>query len=770
MSISPTKVTEPQLDKEPQPNKEPQLGEERYARVAVPVPLRQTFDFIVPATHQAASNDLIGRRVFVPFGARKMVGVITSCSQSTSVDPAKLKPILSVLDRAPLFDSALWTTLQWISSYYLAPIGEVFEMALPTLLRQAQGAEPATTRQWVMSEAGRMKPIEELNRAPLQLAIIKRLLKRNALSADDFGDMNSGWRAAVNTLIDKGWVDEQEVEPQLVDQADSFDTTVSAPVPIELNTAQQGATQELIKKLQAQTFSVSLLLGVTGSGKTEVYFAAIQAALDAQQQALVLVPEIGLTPQLLERFQIRFKVPITVMHSNLSDKQRHLAWWHAKTGQARIVIGTRSAVLCTLPELGLIVVDEEHDGSFKQQDGVRYHARDTAIYRAKCANVPIVLGSATPALESYYNALEQRYTLLELPSRASAALLPDIQLVDLEKQASSDGITPTLSAQLRATFKAGEQSMLFINRRGFAPVMYCIDCKSAVRCHRCDAHLTVHRAHNRLRCHHCGYETRIPLACPKCQSNQMTDLGEGTQRVETTVQSLLPNANIARIDRDSTRNKGQLEAQLDSVKSGQADVVVGTQLLTKGHDFAHLCLVGVLDADQGLYSSDFRSTESLFQQLVQVAGRAGRRDQQGRVLIQTRFCEHPLFKFIIAQDFAGFARAELQTRQQLNLPPFSFLAMLRAESTHDARAMQFLRTVKSQLSSIDEVRVMDPVAAPMAKRAGRYRAQLLIQSSERRALHNLLAQLIERLEQDDRLRKLSANVRWSLDVDPQDLY
>lgn len=739
----------------------------RYAAVAVPVPLRQVFDFIIPAHVALDDEALVGRRVLVPFGPRKLVGIITQCNDSTNVSAGRLKPIIELLDDEAIFDATLWQTLAWVSRYYIAPIGEVFEMALPTLLRKANGPAPSTTKHWILTEEGRVKPIEELDRAPVQLAIIKKLIRTLALSADDFAEMNSGWRSAIKALTEKGWVQEENVEPRLTtnDQAQLVKQS-----GFELNQQQQAAATHLVSRVQAKTFSVSLLLGVTGSGKTEVYFAAIQASLEANTQALVLVPEIGLTPQLLERFQARFSVPIAVMHSNLSDKERHLAWWHTKTGEARIIIGTRSAVLSSIPELGLIVVDEEHDTSFKQQDGVRYHARDTAIYRAKLAQVPIVLGSATPALESYYNALHGRYTLLELPNRASAALLPNVQLVDLEQQAAAEGLSPALSAQLRETLESSEQSMLFINRRGFAPAMYCTDCKSTLRCHRCDAHLTVHRSHNRLRCHHCGYDTRIPQACPGCQSKELKDLGEGTQRVETTVQALLPSATILRIDRDSTRNKGQLEAHLDEVKSGHADVVVGTQLLTKGHDFDHLSLVGVLDADQGLYSSDFRSTENLFQQLVQVAGRAGRRDKQGRVLVQTRFTDHPLFEFVVTQDYQGFANTELEMRQQLGLPPFGYLAMFRAESTHDARAMQFLRALKTQLPVFDGVRVMDAVAAPMAKRAGRYRAQLLIQAQSRGALHTCLMSFIKRLERDEGMRKLAGSVRWSLDVDPQDLY
>ncbi len=735
-----------------------------YAAVAVPVPLRQVFDFIMTGPLTGSAETYVGRRVLVPFGQRKLVGVITQIKHHSDVDTRRLKPIIEVLDAQSVFDPTLWKTLAWLSNYYLAPIGEVMEMALPTWLRKANLAELSSSRQWVLSEAGRSKPIEDLERAPVQLAIIKKLLTDSVLTADDFAQISKSWRNAVSALIEKGWLLEEIVEPRLSAR------TASEKSSLVLNRQQQLAADSLVADLDSRSFKVSLLFGVTGSGKTEVYFAAIESALEANKQVLVLVPEIGLTPQLLDRFQSRFSEPTVVMHSNLSEKERHAAWWHAQAGHAKIIIGTRSAVLTSIPNLGLIVVDEEHDTSFKQQDGVRYHARDTAIYRAKLANIPIVLGSATPALESFQNALTQRYKLLELSQRAIDSVLPEVELIDLEQQEANEGLTPALRKQLQVTHSAERQSMLFINRRGFAPALYCVECKTTLRCHRCDAHLTVHRTHNRVRCHHCGYDSRIPNSCTNCKSTDLKDLGEGTQRVESSIEALLPKAKVVRIDRDSTRNKGQLESLLNSVKTGEVDIMVGTQLLTKGHDFDQLSLVGVLEADQGLYSSDFRSTEHLFQQLVQVAGRAGRRGERGRVLIQTRFKQHPLFEFVAAQDYRGFAESELQVREQIQLPPFSFLAMLRAESTHDARAMQFLRAAKTKVPNIDGVRVMDAVPAPMAKRAGRYRTQLLLQARERKALHHCLSALLEAIEADDGLRKLANGVRWSLDIDPQDLY
>ena len=736
----------------------------QYAQVAVPVPLRQVFDFIIPSASQANAVNLKGCRVLVPFGPRKLVGVVVEVKTQTSVPNNRLKSIIDVLDQQPLFEPTLWSTLSWVSSYYCAPLGEVFELALPTALRKANSSEPSSTKYWQLSTAGRIRPIDELERAPVQLAIIKKLLKHGSLTADDFTEVSSSWRSAINALVEKEWVDELQQVP--------LPNTVSAQATkkIELNAEQKDAADQLNIRVSNAAFSCTLLLGVTGSGKTEVYFSAIDTTLQNGKQVLMLVPEIGLTPQLLQRFSERFNQPITVMHSGLSEKERHLAWWHASTGQARIIIGTRSAALSVVPELGLIVVDEEHDGSFKQQDGVRYHARDTAIYRAKQADIPIVLGSATPSLETYQNALLDRYHLIELGQRATNASLPTIKLIDLNNQPTVEGLTPTLLSTLKNTYTQGEQSMVFINRRGFAPAMYCNSCKNAVRCHRCDACLTVHKTHNRLRCHHCGYECQIPTQCSQCEATGLAELGEGTQRVESYIETNLKTAKVLRIDRDSTRNKGQLEAHLQQAKSGEAHVLVGTQLLTKGHDFDNLALVGVLEADHGLYSADFRASEHLFQQLVQVAGRAGRRQVTGNVLIQTRFKDHPLFEFVAKQDYQTFAQTELAQRQAMALPPFTYLALFRAESTHEAEAMRFLRNIKQALPTNDAVQVMDAVPAPMIKRAGRYRAQLLVQAQNRRELHQCLQTMLQQYEDNPTLRKQGTKVRWSLDIDPVDLY
>lgn len=741
------------------------LATQSIVSVAVPVPLRQSFDFILPTElHADLPENPLGVRVKVPFGPRKLIGVITGYKEHSDYPLNKLKKVLEVLDDNGLFEPQLWDTLAWLSRYYLAPIGEVIELALPVLLRQGNETMPRATKTWRLSDHGRSSSLDELHRAPLQLAIIRRFMRNSSLSNQDFKESSSGWRAAIASLLEKGWIEELQAPPQL--PASAVEPT-TAPV---LNQEQAVAAQGLLAAIKAQKFSSTLLHGVTGSGKTEVYFAAIEAVVTQGEQVLLLVPEIGLTPQLVERVMARFECGVVLMHSALNDTERHLAWWHAKQGNAKIVIGTRSAVFSSFQNLGLIIVDEEHDGSFKQQDSVRYQARDVAIYRAKQHQIPIVLGSATPSLESYWNAKQARYQLLRLEHRATDAALPSIELLDLNRQPSVDGLSPAMLSAIAETLQQGKQAMLFLNRRGYAPVLYCKDCRATANCHRCDSNLTLHQRINRMRCHHCGYEGTVIRQCASCSSQNMVEVGEGTQRVEEALAMRFPNARLLRIDRDSTRRKGELETLLEQVRAGEVDIVLGTQLITKGHDFPEMAMVGVLEADQGLYSTDFRASEALFQQIVQVSGRAGRREQLGSVFIQTRFPEHPFFTWVLQHDFNGFAEELLEQRRVANYPPFGNFALLRAESTHQAKALQFLRRAKSDMQATDGVRVMDAIPAPMERRAGKYRAQLLIVAQQRSMLNAMLVQWLNLLVADPVLKRRSQSVRWSLDIDPLDHY
>jgi primosomal protein N' (replication factor Y) len=733
--------------------------------VAVPIPLRQSFDFLVPEQEQAdIAMFCIGTRVRVPFGPRKMIGVITGLPSQSEYPAHKLKQALEVLDVESLFEAPLWNTLEWISRYYLAPIGEVIEAAMPVALRQGSAIMPPSKKTWRLSDHGRSSSIDELNRAPLQLAIIKRFMLSASLDNRDFKQSSAGWRQAVAALLEKGWIEEFESTPKL-NQRSNRQTP-----HLQLNAEQSSATKALGRSIEANAFSCSLLLGVTGSGKTEVYFAAIQQVLDLGKQVLLLVPEIGLTPQLIDRIESRFSDPVLAMHSGLNDSERHLAWWHAKQGDARIIIGTRSAVFSCFEDLGLIIIDEEHDGSLKQQDSVRYQARDVAIYRAKQHNIPIILGSATPSLESYLNALQGRYQLLRLQQRATQVQLPKVHMLDLNMQPSTDGLSPAMLEVIGQTLATGKQAMLFLNRRGYAPVMYCKDCGETTKCHRCDSHLTLHRRVNRMRCHHCGYEGRALSVCGSCRSENLVEVGEGTQRVEDALELRFPDARVLRIDRDSTRRKGELQSLLQQARDGEADILLGTQLISKGHDFPNVAMVGVLEADQGLYSTDFRASEALFQQLLQVAGRAGRRDQMGQVFIQTRFPQHPFFAKVMQHDFEGFAAELLEQRKFAHYPPFGHFALLRAESTHQAKALQFLRRARQELRPQPGVQLMDAIPAPMERRAGKYRAQLLITADQRSGLNATLVRWLNHLSSNAESKKRSASIRWSLDIDPLDHY
>jgi primosomal protein N' (replication factor Y) len=538
--------------------------------------------------------------------------------------------------------------------------------------------------------------------------------------------------------------------------------------PHFLNTEQQRVVEAIAAKLGR--FAALLLHGVTGSGKTEVYLQLIARVLERGEQALVLVPEISLTPQLEARFRDAFpRTRIALMHSALEDVARTGAWLAAARGEAGIVLGTRLAVLAPLPKLALIVVDEEHDASFKQQEGVRYSARDVAVYRAKLAGCPIVLGTATPSLESWYNFRQGRYERLELSRRAApGAELPLIRTVDLREQSLDDGLAPAVLAAIGERLQRGEQSLVFINRRGYAPVLTCEACGWCAGCARCSARLVLHAAdqgtRNRkgsLRCHHCGAEEPIARACPTCGNVDLKAMGRGTQRVEETLRARFPAARIVRIDRDSARRRGELARTLDAVRRGEGDILVGTQLLAKGHDFPGLTFVAVLNADTALLSTDYRSAERLYAVLAQVAGRAGRRATQGEVMIQTRYPSHPLFQALVEHDFARFAESQLDERRAAGFPPFLFEAALRAEAAELAQAMAFLRDARALVEPPAGVNVFDPVPNIVTRRAGWERAQLIVQSVSRPALQTYLASLSARLFETP-----ARAVRWHLDVDP----
>jgi primosomal protein N' (replication factor Y) (superfamily II helicase) len=728
-------------------------------RVALDTPLRRLFDYLPPA--QGTLQPVIGARVRVPFGRQRRVGVITGLAEHSDVPAARLKPILEVLDATPVLDAALQELLAWAAEYYHHPLGEVLAGALPRALRLGAPSS-AREERWLPTEAGTLAAISgEPRRASKQRALLAFLREHGEADAAALDERFGAWRDAARALTARGWIASVDVEPERTAPPATTLRTEGPTLLPEQSTAVATITASLDR------FGAFVLHGITGSGKTEVYLRVIEQVLLAGRRALVLVPEIGLTPQLLDRFRQRFTAPLAVLHSGLTDQQRLGAWRDAFSGYARIVLGTRSAVFAPLPDPGVIVVDEEHDSSFKQHEGgFRYSARDLAVKRARQAGVPVVLGSATPALETLHNLEAGRYALLPLGRRAAQASPPTLKLIDLRGHAVRGGIsTPAVLAIERHLAEEG-QVLVFLNRRGYAPTLLCTACGWIAPCGECDARLTVHLAAGRLRCHHCGADLPLPPRCPQC-GFAVKAVGQGTERVAETLGALFPGAAIARLDRDVVRRPGDAEGVMRRMSSGEARILVGTQMVTKGHDFPNVTLVVVLNADQGLFSTDFRAPERLAQTIVQVAGRAGRGSRAGEVLIQSEFPDHPLLTHLLARGYEGFARVALAERAQAAWPPFSRLAALRDSARTGEAALTFLAEARAVARHAPfGVRLLGPVPAAMHKRVGRYHAQLLIESRERRALHAFLDEWLPQIEQLKRAR----GVRWSLDVDPIELF
>lgn len=718
------------------------------ARVALDVPLPKLFDYLADADTQ------VGDRVIVPFGRRRVVGVVLERPASSELPLERLRPIERVLrDAQPL--PAEWLELvRFCAAYYQRPLGETVVQALPPRLRALRGLPREDLRSYrVTADApdpatlrpGRKRALLELLRGAAAALDEEALLgadpaergpKRTALRAL----LHSGWAAAAPPRSGALFVEEHA-----------------------LTTDQQAALARISPTLGK--FSAHLLHGITGSGKTEIYLHLSARVLSSGGQALVLVPEISLTPQLEARFRRAFPHSVlAVLHSGLEDSARTAAWLRAARGEAGLVLGTRLAVLAPIPRLALVVVDEEHDTSFKQQDGLRYSARDVAVFRASQRGVPIVLGSATPALESYANALAGRYQLVELPSRAVAgARLPQVRMVDMRSERAEHGLAKPLLEAIAARLARGEQSLLFINRRGYAPVLACPACGYASGCPRCSAHLVLHAADRRLRCHHCGLEEAIPRHCPQCGNPDLRPLGRGTQRVEETLEGLFPGRRIVRVDRDIARRRARLARTLEAVRGGIGDILVGTQLVAKGHDFPRLTLVGALNVDNSLLATDYRAAERLFSVLQQVSGRAGRHDRPGEMLVQTRFPGHPLFSALARHDYPGFARSQLAERETAGFPPSVHEATLRAESPRLADALAFLREAAERAPSIEAVRMFDPAPNTLTRRADLERAQLVVQSGSRPALQDFL-----RRWSADLYASAPKGVRWHVDVDPSE--
>ncbi len=724
-------------------------------RVALDVPVNILFDYLAP---DITAQD-IGIRVRVPFGKKLVTGVIMDVAAYSTVSPPKLKSVAYIFRDVPALPKALLDLFQFCSAYYHHPLGEVVINGLPGRLRSIKPFVPdfLAAFQYRLTTAGSTVDLSAIPaRSIVKHRFLARLRESGPMNIQEVKQLSRSAPNALKEFTRLGWV--EEISGTLPSTATSI--TESTPVPV-LTKDQENAVNNIAVKLNE--FNTWLLHGVTGSGKTEVYLRLISLLLSQGRQTLVLVPEINLTPQLEAIFRGRFPaIRLVSLHSGLNPFERTNAWLQAQQGEAKIILGTRLAVFAPLPKLGLIIVDEEQDTSFKQQEGLRYSARDVAIFRAKQANAPVILGSATPSLESYYNAINGRYLRLRLPSRAvKYASLPDVRCIDTRAAKTREGLSLPLIAALERCLALNQQSLVFINRRGYAPVLLCKSCAWTAACDRCASRLVVHLGEKKLRCHHCGHQERFPSSCPECGDQDIAPFGHGTQRVEAALAERFPDARIVRIDRDSMRRKNAWQEMLKDIQEQRVDMLVGTQILAKGHDFPNLSLVGILNSDASLFSTDYRAPERLFAQLMQVAGRAGRAGVPGEVLIQTEFPNHPLYHALRRHDYDTLAQTLLAERKMAGFPPFVYQAILRAEAARIAGALDFLTRAVAIAKAPKHVEVFDPVPAQMARLKGQERAYLLVQSGSRKKLQEFLAEWRAKLD-TLAVRK----VRWTLDVDP----
>lgn len=729
-----------------------------FVNVALPIPMRQLFSYQLPEGMQV--ND--GARVLVPFGNRQLVGVVISQASESTFDVSKVKVIISVIDKHPEINAKHLKFIQQCASYYHHPIGDVISHALPTVLRQNQPVPKQAITVWQLTPLAKAKGLAELltsisKSAVKQSQLLTFIAKQDTLSWPEI--RTAGYsKSQLSALTDKKFIEALETFPE------KFTWQASLLNSSEKPTLSDGQSL-CINAIHAQMnqFYCHLIFGVTGSGKTEIYLQVMERVLAQNKQVLLLVPEIGLTPQTLMRFEQRFKVPIFLHHSGLNDTERLTTWQAAKSGVAAIIIGTRSAIFNQFDSLGLIVVDEEHDASFKQQDGFRYQGRDVAILRAKQENIPILLGSATPSLESLHNALTGKYQLHQLMSRPGLATEAKLSVVDMKQELHDFGLSKTVQATIKKHLARNEQVLMFLNRRGYSPAINCKECHWVAECTRCNRTYTLHKDQQLLICHHCNSQKRLPKQCPSCGSIRLVPLGQGTEQLEEKIAELFEGFSTVRIDRDSTRRKNALATMLKQIANNEHQLLIGTQMLAKGHHFPNVTLVVIVNMDSALFSFDFRATEQMAQLLVQVAGRAGRAEKPGKVLIQSEFPDHPLMQQLIHFGYANFAKHALQERQQALLPPYNFLALVRAEAPNDNAPNKFLREL-SKLN-LPECKVAGPMPAPIEKRAGKYRFHLLITSANRAALHQACSILINEIANNPWQNK----VKYSIDIDPLDL-
>ncbi len=727
-------------------------------QVALPVPLTRTFDYRLGQHHTCPAP---GTRVTVPFGKRHVIGIVIGLSETSALPLEQLKPITAILDSQSLFSSSLWRSLHWAARYYHHPPGEIFFHALPVLLRQGKPARPALLQQWFATSQGKATPLENLKQAPRQqqalAALRQQPLYRHQISSMLLTEN------ALHALRRKGLADLQLQDAPPCDWRINFSIYENK---LQLNSEQAIAVEAI--DISNQQFTAWLLSGITGSGKTQVYLSVLENILTLGKQALILVPEIGLTPQTIARFRERFNVPIEILHSGLNDSERLSVWLKARHNEVAIVIGTRSALFTPFARLGMIIVDEEHDSSYKQQNGWCYHARDLAVFLAREENIPLVMGSATPALETLHNVQSGKYRQLTLSMRAGNAQTEKHYLYDLKGLKLKNGLSQPLLERMQQHLSAGNQTILFLNRRGYAPVLLCHECGWIAECQRCDHYYSLHQHQHQLRCHYCAGQRHVPHQCLRCCSTHLMPVGIGTEQLEQQLAMLFPNIPMTRIDRDTTRHKGALEQHLADVHRGGARILIGTQMLAKGHHFPDVTLVALLDVDGALFSADFRSAEHFAQLYTQVAGRAGRAEKPGEVILQTHHPEHPLLHILLQQGYEAFAQQALEERKNVLLPPYTSHILIRADDHDNHQAPLFLQQVRHLLETSapeeDSLWVMGPVSALQPKRNGRFHWQLLLQHPSRVLLQKLITIWLPSINTLPQARK----VKWMLDVDPID--
>ena len=725
-----------------------------YAQIALPTPIRALFDYLIPDGVELA----VGQRVVVPFGRRQLVGIVIKLNSSTDAPVNKLKNITEILDEEAIYASSFIEFLHKVNRYYHHSLGETLFTALPSRYKKAIPLDPITHTYISLNLPSTYDP-DTLLRAPKQKAIVDWLQQQLGETSleENLKQHFKQYNSSIKSLLDKNFI--RRTHETVASMPTSF-----SPPQSELNQQQADACNAI--RDQLHHFHPFLLYGVTGSGKTEVYLHIVADILETQKQALVLVPEITLTPQFIRRFTACFGDSLVTYHSGLSDKVRAQNWLSFKEGVSRIMIGTRSAIFAPMQAPGVIIIDEEHDQSYKQQDGLKYSARDMAVMRSRFENIPVVLGSATPSFESLQNALQEKYSLLTLPHRAGNATPPKIKIVDLKHYPYEEQFSALVLDAMELHLARGEQVLVFLNRRGYSPVLICSQCGWQAICHRCDRPTTYHAHKTRLNCHHCGNENQVPRQCPSCGNINLAPVGFGTERIEKFLQQRFPHFLTSRFDRDRISRKGELEASLEKVHSNEARILLGTQMLTKGHDFPNVTMVVILDADQSLFGADLRAAERFIQLVTQVSGRAGRADKPGIVYIQTHHGEHPLIQQLLKRDYMEQAKSLLQERETTMMPPSVFSACFRAEANHEDECYAFLSEVYTILAAYHQpLELLGPAPAIMPRKAGRFRVQLLLLSENRGVLHQVIQAALPAIEKLPAGRK----TRWSLEVDPQEL-